>query len=60
MSWFSEEKWPRVWAAEIMALPTKEERREMFGQVPEHLRDLVWAHCEQAVRGPHVKRNRTE
>jgi hypothetical protein len=56
MSWFSEEKWPRQWAAEIMALPTKEERREMFNQVPKHLQELVWAHCEQAVRGPHVGR----
>ena len=54
--WFSEEKWPRVYAQEIMAESCKEKRKEMFEQVPLHLQKLVWLHCLQAVRGPHAGR----
>lgn len=60
MSWFREEKWPRHYAAEIMAMDCKEERRKMFQEVPEHLKQFVYLHCELAVRGPHVKRKRAE
>lgn len=35
------EKRPRHWAAEILNLPTREQRRERLQQVPEHLRDWV-------------------
>jgi len=44
------DKWPRTYAAEIMAVPDKEKRKEMFQQVPEHLRGLVWDHCVNATR----------
>jgi hypothetical protein len=54
--WSSGEKWPRVYAREIMELKSKEERKAMFEQVPQHLKDLVWTHCLLAVRGPHAKR----
>lgn len=36
------DKWPREYAAEIIALRTKAERREALAKVPEHLRDWVW------------------
>ena len=53
---FSGEKWPRVYAQEIMTESCKEKRKEMFEQVPLHLQKLVWLHCLQAVRGPHAGR----
>lgn len=53
---FSVEKWPRVYAQEIMAEQCKEKRKEMFERVPERLQELVWVHCLQAVRGPHAGR----
>jgi len=53
--WFAEEKWPRVYAAEIMSEPSKEKRREMFKEVPAHLQDIVWAHCLTASRGSNGK-----
>lgn len=54
--WSSGEKWPRVYAREIMEEQCKEKRKAMFEQVPKHLKDLVWTHCLLAVRGPHAKR----
>ena len=53
--WFTEEKWPRVYAAEIMSEPSKEKRKEMFKEVPAHLQDIVWAHCLTALRGSNGK-----
>jgi len=45
------DKWPRQYAAEIMAVRDKEKRKQMFEQqVPEHLRDIVWDHCVNATR----------
>lgn len=44
------DKWPRTYAAEIMAARDKEKRKEMFEQVPEHIRGLVWDHCVNATR----------
>lgn len=44
------DKWPRTYAAEIMAVPDKEKRKEMFQQVPEHIRGLVWDHCVNSTR----------
>ena len=38
------EKRPRQYAAEIMALRTREERRNALANVPEHLRELTEAH----------------
>lgn len=35
------EKWPREYAAEIMALGSVEKRRAALAKVPEHLRDWV-------------------
>ena len=43
------EKRPRHYAAEIMALTDKEERRGLFAQVPDHLKELTKRHCEVAV-----------
>lgn len=60
MSWFHEDKWPRHYAAEIMSVECKEERRAMFEQVPDHLKDFVYRYCELAVRGPHVGRKKTK
>ncbi|EDY85358.1 hypothetical protein GP5015_1598 [gamma proteobacterium HTCC5015] len=34
-------KWPRHWAAEILQLPTREQRKAHLQKVPEHLRDWV-------------------
>ncbi len=34
-------KRPRHYAADIMALETREERRQALNEVPEHLRDWV-------------------
>jgi len=34
-------KWPRQWAAKIIQLPTREQRREALEQVPEKWRDWV-------------------
>jgi hypothetical protein len=44
------DKWPRQYAAEIMAVRDKEKRKEMFKQVPDHIRDIVWDHCVNATR----------
>lgn len=38
--------WPRQYAAQIVALPSIDERRAALAQVPEHLRDLVRKHVE--------------
>ena len=42
------EKRPRHYAAEILKLKTKEERRAALDSVPEHLRDLVRKHVQAA------------
>jgi methylphosphotriester-DNA--protein-cysteine methyltransferase len=42
----SEEKRPRQYAAEIVALKTREERAQKLTEVPEHLRELVKKHVE--------------
>jgi hypothetical protein len=33
--------WPRHYAAKILAAPTKEQRRELLNEVPEHLQNWV-------------------
>lgn len=38
------EKRPRMFAAEILALKTREERQLALEKVPEHLRELVRRH----------------
>jgi hypothetical protein len=40
------EKRPRHWAAEIAALPTKEERQQRLNEVPPHFREIVKKHLE--------------
>lgn len=37
---------PRQYAAQIVALKSKDERRAALAEVPEHLRDLVRKHVE--------------
>ena len=49
------DKWPRQYATEIMAEPDKEKRREMFDRVPEQLQDMVWDHCQTAMRTRNAK-----
>lgn len=39
-------KRPRDWAAEIVELPTKEERRAALQRVPEHLQGMVKTHVQ--------------
>lgn len=39
-------KWPRHYAAEIIALPSREERAAALERVPEHLRPITRAHVE--------------
>lgn len=39
-------KWPRQYAAEIMAMKTRDERRAALDKVPEHFRALVKKHVE--------------
>lgn len=51
------DKWPRRYAAEIMAEPNKDKRREMFERCPEDLKELIWAHCVNAARGRGNARN---
>lgn len=46
MTWF--EKKPRQYAAEIMAVECKDERRRLFEKVPSHFKGLVRTHCEIA------------
>lgn len=38
--------WPRHYAAEIMSLKTREERREALSKVPAHLQSLTRKHVE--------------
>lgn len=40
------ERRPRQYAAEIIALRTKEERAAALARVPEHLRELTRRHVE--------------
>jgi hypothetical protein len=51
------EKRPRQYAAEIAALPTRQERAAALAGVPAHLRDMVRAHVQTAFalsrRKPH-------
>lgn len=49
--------WPRQYAAQILALETKEDRRAALAEVPEHLRDLVRAHVEITWNHPQGKTN---
>ena len=44
------EKRPRKWAEEIMALACKIKRREMFEKVPDHIKQMVMDHCQVAAR----------
>lgn len=48
---------PRHFAAQIVAMATKEERRAALEQVPEHLRALVRTHVEIAWNHPQGKPN---
>lgn len=41
---FRSERWPREYVAEILALPTREERRAALNRVPSHLRPIVKTH----------------
>lgn len=43
---------PRQYAAQIVALKSKDERRAALAGVPEHLRDLVRTHVEIAWNHP--------
>lgn len=49
-------KWPRQYAAEIMALKTKQERRESLNRVPEWCRDMVADHVTSAFMLARFKR----
>ena len=55
-------KWPRQLAAEIVALPTREERRAALAEVPEHLREWVALYVTRAWHEGRVRadRQRTE
>lgn len=44
--------WPRQYARQILAMPTKEERKAALADVPEHLRELVRTHVEIAWNHP--------
>lgn len=46
MSHSAPQLWPRQYAAQIVKLETKDERRAALAQVPEHLRALVRTHVE--------------
>lgn len=46
-------KWPRQYAAEIIAEPVRDKRRAMLDQVPPDFRDLVKTHVEN-----HFERSR--
>ncbi len=46
---------PRQYAAAIVALKSKDERRTALEQVPEHLRNLVRTHVEIAWNHPQRK-----
>jgi len=35
------ELWPRHYAAQILAAPTKQERQKLLDEVPEHLKNWV-------------------
>ncbi|PNQ89229.1 hypothetical protein CCU68_28245 [Pseudomonas gingeri NCPPB 3146 = LMG 5327] len=37
--------WPREYARQIVALPTREQRNAALLDVPEHLRELTKKHC---------------
>tara|TARA_Y100000385_G_C13074252_1_gene630613 strand:- start:1547 stop:1714 length:168 start_codon:yes stop_codon:yes gene_type:complete len=43
-----DQKWPRRYAAEILELKTKKERREALAKCPEEFRDLIAKHVEIA------------
>lgn len=47
---------PRVWAARILALPSREARLRALAEVPEALRELVRKHVEIAWNHP-ARRN---
>ena len=36
--------WPRIYAAEIIKAATKQERRRLLSEVPEHLQAIVEKH----------------
>lgn len=41
-------KWPRQYAAEILELKTRKERRDALSQCPEHLQSAIAKHVEIA------------
>lgn len=43
-------KWPRQYAAEILAEPSRARRAEMLAAAPEHLQAMVRFHVEHAFR----------
>ena len=44
--------WPREYARQIVAMPTREERNAALLEVPEHLRELTKRHCLNAWNHP--------
>ena len=54
------EERPRHYAARIMELETREQRREALEKVPPHLRDLVKKHVEITYELRKVRRARKD
>ena len=52
------DKWPRKYAEQIIAQPDKEARKRLFDQVPDELKDIVWAHCVTATRMSHGQKGK--
>lgn len=52
---FRSDRWPREYVAEILALPTREERRAALNRVPNHLRPIVETHVRIAWEKRHVR-----
>jgi hypothetical protein len=49
-------KWPRQYAAEIMEMKTKKERREALEKCPEEFRGLIAKHVEISFAMRKIKR----
>jgi len=54
------EKMPRFYAAEIVQMKTKEERRDALAKVPEKFQDLVETHVRNTFALQAFKRKRDE
>ncbi|QXI30492.1 MULTISPECIES: hypothetical protein [Pseudomonas] len=51
--------WPREYARQIVALPTREQRNAALLDVPEHLRELTKRHCLNYWNHPKRKQSST-